>query len=62
MSLLREIQNDAVNSNVKVSDLLRRCKVLAYRLGNEDFKTWVDSELNGYELLDGIPSYRIFNN
>lgn len=56
MSLLREIQNDAVNSNVKVSDLLRRCKVLAYRLGNDDFKTWVDSELNGYELLDDIPS------
>jgi hypothetical protein len=62
VSLLREIQNDAVNSNVKVSDLLRKCKVLAYRLSNEDFKTWVDSELNGYELLDGIPSYRIFNN
>lgn len=61
MSLLREIQNDAVNSNIKVSDLLRRCKVLAYRLGNEDFKTWVDSELNGYESLDGIPSYRIYN-
>lgn len=38
MSLLREIQNDAVNSDVKVSDLLRKCKILAYRLGNNDFK------------------------
>ena len=60
MSLLREIQNDAVNSNVKVSDLLRKCKILAYRLGNIDFKNWVESELNGYpENLDVLPDYRV---
>lgn len=63
MSLLREIQNDAVNSNVKVSDLLRKCKILAYRLGNTDFKNWVEYELNGYpKNLDELPEYRIFNN
>ncbi|MDR6798226.1 hypothetical protein [Acinetobacter calcoaceticus] len=58
MSLLREIQKDAVNSNVSVSDLLRKCKILAYRLGNEDFKSWVDFELNGYESDDLLPEYR----
>lgn len=58
MSLLREIQNDAVNSNVNVSDLLRKCKILAYRLGNEDFKNWVDFELNGYGSTDSLPNYR----
>ncbi|WP_407305358.1 hypothetical protein [Acinetobacter sp.] len=62
MSLLREIQNDATNSSVKVSDLLRKCKILAARLGNDDFKIWVDSELNGYESSDGIPFYRVYNN
>lgn len=59
MSLLREIQNDAVNSRVNVSDLLRKCKILAYRLGNEDFKRWVDFELNGYDSEDLLPDYRI---
>lgn len=59
MSLLRDIQNDAVNSSVKVSDLLRKCKILAYRLGNEDFKKWVDSELNGYNSTELLPDYRI---
>ena len=59
MSLLRQIQNDAVNSNVNVSDLLRKCKILAYRLGNEDFKSWVDSELNGYDSGALLPDYRI---
>lgn len=62
MSLLREIQTDAVDSKCKVSDLLRKCKILAARLGNDDFKIWVDSELNGYELSDSIPSYRVYNN
>lgn len=61
MSLLRQIQNDAVNSNVAVSDLLRKCKILAYRLGNEDFKCWVDFELNGYESIEQVPSYRVLN-
>lgn len=63
MSLLRQIQNDAVNSNVSVSDLLRKCKILAYRLGNEDFKNWVEYELKGYPKdLDGLPEYRVLNN
>lgn len=39
MSLLREIQNDAVNSNVKISDLLRKCKILAVRLGSTEFQS-----------------------
>lgn len=59
MSLLREIQKDAVNSNVSVSDLLRKCKILAYRLGNEEFKSWVEFELNGYEFDHLVPEYRI---
>ena len=58
MSLLREIQKDAVNSNINVSDLLRKCKILAYRLGNEAFKSWVDFELNGYDSDDLLPDYR----
>lgn len=61
MSLLREIQNDAVNTNVKVSDLLRKCKILAYRLGNEDFKIWIENELNGYSNVkeEELPAYRV---
>ncbi|WP_179998988.1 hypothetical protein [Acinetobacter sp. YH12239] len=59
MSLLREIQNDAVNTDVKVSDLLRKCKILSYRLGNDSFKKWVESELNGYPDEEVLPLYRV---
>jgi hypothetical protein len=61
MSLLREIQKDAVDSNVKLATLLRKCKVLAARLGNLEFKQWVESELNGYNgnSSEELPNYRI---
>lgn len=59
MTLFRDIQNSAIDPNVKLSDLLRKCKVLAARLKNEDFKNWVDAELNGYPSKDDLPSYRI---
>jgi len=58
MSLLREIQEAAIDSTIELSTLLRKCKVLAARLGNAKFKKWVDQELNGYKSKDGVPDYR----
>lgn len=60
MSLLRDIQSAALDSKVHLPDLLRKCKVLAARLGNEDFKRWVDCELNGYGAQENLPGYRSF--
>lgn len=59
MSLLQEIQSDAVDANVDISVVLRKCKVLAARLGNEEFKSWVERELNGYTYKEDLPEYRI---
>jgi hypothetical protein len=59
MTLLRDIQNSAIDSNVRLSDLLRKCKVLATRLKNEELNKWVDAELNGYQSQDDLPPYRI---
>ena len=59
MSLLRDIQNDVIDTNVDISVILRKCKVLAVRLGNEPFENWVDQELNGYKSKDLLPDYRI---
>jgi len=59
MSLLRDIQNDVIDTNVDISAILRKCKVLAVRLGNEPFENWVDQELNGYKNKKLLPDYRI---
>ena len=60
MSLLKEIQDLAVEPSVELSTLLRKCKILAARLGNPEFKVWVEFELNGYPDELTIPSYRVF--
>ena len=45
---IRGIRNDIVNPDSRLSDILRKAKVLAYRLDLPDFKAWVDYELDGY--------------
>tara|TARA_R110002012_G_scaffold83884_1_gene210677 strand:- start:2863 stop:3756 length:894 start_codon:yes stop_codon:yes gene_type:complete len=59
MSLLREIQDAAIDSNTELAALLRKCKVLAARLGNPEFKKWVENELSGYVEIENLPDYRI---
>jgi hypothetical protein len=59
MTLLREIQNAAIDANTSVAVVLRKCKILAARLKHEPFKIWVEKELNGYTKNDELPDYRI---
>lgn len=60
MSLLREIQGAAIDSTVSLATLLRKCKVLAARLGSQEFKTWIENELSGYKEKYTLPDYRVF--
>ncbi len=60
MSLLRDIQNSAVDANEPIASLLRKCKILAVRLGNSNLKNWVENELNGYQPAQNIPEYRVY--
>ncbi len=58
VSLLDEIQATAVDSTHPLSDLLRKCQVLAARLRHQPFKEWVSHELNGYPDETPLPRYR----
>lgn len=60
MSLLRDIQDAAVDGSSDLETLLRKCRILASRLQNEDFKFWVQSELDGYKNDRLVPDYRKF--
>lgn len=60
MSILEDIQQDAVDGKVDVSILLRKCKLLAARLGSKELEDWVTHESNGYPLDISVPEYRIW--
>lgn len=59
MSLLEAIVDQATSSETPLVDVLRRCKILAYRLKYEPLETWVDQELNGYADDADLPPYRM---
>ena len=59
MNLIQEIQLDILNQSTSLSTILRKAKVLAYRLKNKDFKEWVDNELDSYYGKSNLlPGYR----
>jgi hypothetical protein len=57
-SVVLELQRDALDKNVGVSDLLRKALVVARKLSLHDFQAWVENELNGYRDTFNIPDYR----
>ena len=57
-SVVLELQRDALDNNVHISDLLRKSLVVARKLKIDEFERWISSELNGYSESEEIPEYR----
>ena len=49
VKIIRQIQADILSPQAGMESILLKAKVLAYYLGNDDFKKWVKNELDGYE-------------
>lgn len=59
MSIIQNLIDDILDEGKSLSTILRRAKVLAYRLENPSLTQWVDKELDGYSIgVDAIPNYR----
>lgn len=59
-TLLEDIQAAAIDGNSDLAAVLRRCKVLAARLGSAPLEDWVLWESNGYPEQSSVPAYRIW--
>lgn len=60
-SLILELQKDAYESVIPVSELLRKALVVSRKLQQQEFEKWILQELNGYTSVkdnDEIPEYR----
>jgi hypothetical protein len=58
-SIVLDLQRDALDTKVRVSDLLRKALVVARKLGLQDFQRWIEVELNGYGDAKEVPQYRV---
>jgi hypothetical protein len=56
---IRDVRDDIINPDVRVSNVLLKAKVIAYSLDVPEFKQWIEHELDGYEGKNvEIPDYR----
>lgn len=60
MTLLEEIQAEAIDSGSDIGAILRKCKLLAARLGSKPLEDWLLWESNGYPSNVEVPDYRIW--
>lgn len=60
-SLVQEIQLEALNPNVRVSDLLRKALVISTKLKVAGDVEWIRSELEGYPGHMSVPPYRVMD-
>lgn len=61
MGLYEELLLSVTNTNSQLEDIFFKLKVLAARLRIKKFIKFINSELNGYNNIDNIPSYRKVN-
>jgi hypothetical protein len=58
ISVVVELQHEALNGSIPISDLLRKALVVARKLSLAEFQSWIELELNGYGAETKIPEYR----
>lgn len=56
--IVSELQSEALDTSVRVSDLLRKALLVARKLKVPEFEAWILSELNGYSGEAKFPPYR----
>jgi hypothetical protein len=56
--LVIELQRDALDKSIAVSDLLRKALVVARKLRVGDLERWARNELEGYDPTEDVPKYR----
>ncbi|SCG86237.1 AbiTii domain-containing protein [Methanobacterium congolense] len=57
-SIVLELQKEAIDSDIDISNLLRKTFLIAKKLEINELEHWVNLELNGYGEKDDKPDYR----
>lgn len=58
LTLVEQIEADALNSGASLADALRKCLALGGRAGSAELREWASQELTGYPGDAELPEYR----
>jgi len=58
--MIKELVKDISYDKITLNQALTRAKLVAYKIDNNEFISWINKELNGYDNLDIVPEYREF--
>ncbi|WP_312323794.1 hypothetical protein [Soonwooa sp.] len=58
--MIKELIEDLTFDKITLSQALTRAKIIAYKINNDNFKDWLQSEISGYKGNE-LPNYRIIN-
>jgi hypothetical protein len=62
VKLINEIIEILSNENCNLENALIKTKILLHKMGEKELLTWVNQELNGYDSIESVPSYRKIHN
>jgi hypothetical protein len=58
VKLIEEIIEILSNENCNLENALIKTKILLHKMGEKSLLNWINNELNGYENIEDLPSYR----
>ena len=58
--MIKELIKDISYDKISLNQALTRAKLIAYKIDNGEFISWINNELNGYEDSSFVPEYREF--
>lgn len=56
--MIKQLITDLAYDNITLSQALTRSKIIASKIHNNTFKSWIKKELEGYDVIDELPEYR----
>lgn len=56
--MIKKLISDISYDKVSITQALTRAKIIAYQIDNNEFKDWINRELNGYDDEESVPNYR----
>jgi len=59
-SLVTDLEKD-ITSNKDILSILNKALIISNELCLDDFKKWIECEINGYDNIENMPDYRFIN-